>query len=65
MLCHGLGIDPQQKQIVLPGEVLLRRFRHLLGGGEMNESVPQIDRTAGESPDPLGFAPKRRRANFV
>ena len=62
---HGAHLDCQQHQVGLAGEVLGGGFRHLIGGGEVNVTVAQIDRTARQFPGPLRLEPKRRRANLV
>ena len=54
------GIDVQQHEIALAGEMLGRGFGRLLGGGEMDEAVLHVDRRATEDAVALGFAPQRR-----
>lgn len=58
-------IDTQQHEIVLAGEMPGRRFGHLFGAGEMNETVTQVIRGAAEDAGAFGFAPERGRADFV
>ncbi len=64
-LAEPRGIDADQQQIALAGEMLGRRFGELRGGGEMNEAVAQVGRGAGKAAGAFGLAPERRGDNFV
>src|SRR5215831_4129226 len=41
---EALGVDVQQQEIALAGEMLRRGLGHLMRGREMNEAVFEIDR---------------------
>ncbi len=59
------GLDRNQQQIVLPGEMFRRGLRHLGGGREMDESVGEVDRRAFEHTALLRARPFVGRDNFV
>src|SRR6185437_4313575 len=60
-----IDIDGDQEQAGLAEIMLPRRLRDLGGGGEMNEAVAQVVRTAPVNALPFGLAPGRGRADFV
>jgi hypothetical protein len=60
-----IDIDGDQEQAGLAEIMLPRRLRDLGGGGEMNEAVAQVVRTAPVNALPFGLAPGRGRADFL
>ena len=59
------GIDRHQHQVRHAGEVPGGRLGHLPGRREMNESVAQIDRRAGENAGTNRRIPQRTLADFI
>ena len=60
-----LRVDGDEQQVALPGKMLRRGFPDLLGGGEMDIAVGDVDRRAVEAPGLLGRAPQRLGADLV
>lgn len=58
IVAERFGVNRDQQQIFLPGEVFRRSFRKLAGGREMDVSVSDIDRRAFKNAVFFGCAPK-------
>ncbi len=59
------GLHRHQHQVAFAGEVLLRGFGQLPGGGEMDIAVAAVGFRAVKNALPRGLPPQRLRANFV
>jgi hypothetical protein len=59
-----LGIDRDEHEVALAGEVAAHRLGELGGRGEVDEAVPEIDRGAGVGVDAGGIAPLRGGATL-
>ena len=64
-IAERVSVDRDQEQPCLALEMLAKRFRHLGGGGEMDETIARIIRAAAIDTLPFGLAPGRCRANLV
>jgi hypothetical protein len=59
------GVNADQQQIGLSGEMLRGGLGDLRGAGKMNEAITAIDLAATKDAGTFGFPPQCRRANFV
>src|ERR1700722_7541054 len=64
-IAQGAGIDLDQEQSGLAGEMLSGRLRKLRGARKMNEAVARSIGAAAVHALPLGLAPGRSGTNFV
>jgi hypothetical protein len=64
-LTQRIGVDRDQEQSGLSGEMLAGRGSDLRGGREMDKTVPQIVGAASIYSLSLGLAPGRGGANFL
>ncbi len=62
---EGVGVERRQNQTGLAGEMFRRRLARLIGGGEMDKAVGQIDRRTGEGTALLRYIPLFLRGNLV
>ena len=61
----GINVDRNKNEIALAGEMFRGGLLDLVGCGEMNVAVGEIDRRAGELAHALDRLPRRRVADFV
>ena len=64
LLAERLGVDRDEEKVAMPGEMPRRRLAHLLGGGEMDVAVGEVDRRAVEAAGLLGLPPLRFRTEL-
>src|SRR5262249_52597235 len=60
----GVGVDRDDNEVALAREMLRGGLRDLIGGGEMDVAVGEIDRRAGKFACTFGRAPRGGVENF-
>jgi len=61
----GIGVDRDENEVVLPGEMFRGGLRNLLGGGKVDVAVGEVDRRASKLAHPLCRTPRGGVADFV
>jgi hypothetical protein len=62
---EGIGVDRDENEVALPGEMFRGGLFDLVCGGKMDVAVREVDRRTGKFARALGRSPSRGVADFV